>query len=157
WLPRTGGDDAHAADGGQRPLCRHAADDGLLRAVDVHERLPQPRFRKPVFRGRHDLSGLAGQESNLHADAQRRPPGRTGVLRGSMRAAGSLVALSLFSAAAQEMVPVAKFGVTVVLPTGLRGLIYRIPRDSNRLPDGAKLKKPIGTIYTASLNVPEHD
>lgn len=50
-------------------------------------------------------------------------------------------------------VPEAKFGTTVVIPAGLRGLIYRIRPGSNRLPDFAKLK-PEGTIYTSSLNVP---
>jgi PA14 domain len=46
-----------------------------------------------------------------------------------------------------------RFGTTVVIPAGLRGQIYHIKRDSPRLPNLRKLK-PVGTIYTTSLNVP---
>jgi hypothetical protein len=46
-----------------------------------------------------------------------------------------------------------KFGTTVVIPAGLRGIVYHIPPGTTRLPDFAKLK-PKGTIYTSSLNVP---
>jgi PA14 domain len=56
-----------------------------------------------------------------------------------------------FAAAQDE--PVATFGTTVVIPSGLRGLVYHIRRDSDRLPNLAKLK-PAGTIYTSSLNIP---
>jgi hypothetical protein len=55
------------------------------------------------------------------------------------------------SAASQEQV--ATFGTTVVVPSGLRGEIYHIRHNSKRLPDFEK-RKPVGTIYTASLNVP---
>jgi hypothetical protein len=55
-------------------------------------------------------------------------------------------------AAAQEE-PVATFGTTVVISSGLRGLVYHIKHDSDRLPNFAKLK-PAGTIYTSSLNIP---
>jgi hypothetical protein len=55
-------------------------------------------------------------------------------------------------AAAQDE-PVATFGTTVVIPSGLRGLVYHIKHDSGRLPNFAKLK-PAGTIYTSSLNIP---
>lgn len=54
----------------------------------------------------------------------------------------------------QESVP--KFGTTVVIPGGLRGLVYHIPHDTLRLPEFGKLK-PKGTIYTASLHVPPQD
>jgi len=57
--------------------------------------------------------------------------------------------------AAQNEPPV-KFGVTVMIPSGLRGQIYKIKSNSTKLPDFARLK-PIGTIYTSSLNVPPHD
>jgi mannose-6-phosphate isomerase-like protein (cupin superfamily) len=46
-----------------------------------------------------------------------------------------------------------KFGTTVVIPAGLRGIVYHIPPGTTRLPNFAKLK-PQGTIYTSSLNVP---
>ena len=50
--------------------------------------------------------------------------------------------------------PMAKFGTTVVIPGGLRGEIFHIKRNSERLPDFERLKKPRGTIYTTSLDVP---
>jgi hypothetical protein len=49
--------------------------------------------------------------------------------------------------------PVATFGTTVVIPSGLRGEVYHIPSNSRRLPNFAKLKSR-GSIYTASLNIP---
>ena len=49
-----------------------------------------------------------------------------------------------------------KFGVTVVIPSGLKGQIYKIKKDSDRLPNFRKLK-PIGAIYTSFLNVPNQD
>jgi hypothetical protein len=57
--------------------------------------------------------------------------------------------------AAQSESPV-KFGVTVVVPSGLRGQIYKLKRGTSTLPDFGKLK-PIGTIYASSLNVPPQD
>lgn len=54
---------------------------------------------------------------------------------------------------AQTDDPVAHFGTTVVLSTGLRGDIYFIPPMSPKLPNFQKLK-PVGTIYTSELNVP---
>ncbi len=46
----------------------------------------------------------------------------------------------------------ATFGTTVTVPGGLTGTIYFIPPVSS-LPDLSKLK-PVGTIYTKTLNVP---
>jgi len=46
----------------------------------------------------------------------------------------------------------ANFGTTVVRPGGLQGQIYALPENTKRLPDFRKLK-PIGSIYTDSLNV----
>jgi hypothetical protein len=43
-----------------------------------------------------------------------------------------------------------------VIPAGLRGDVYNISRFTHRLPNFHKLK-PVGTIYTASLNVPAQD
>ncbi|HLG98085.1 MAG TPA: PA14 domain-containing protein [Bryobacteraceae bacterium] len=56
--------------------------------------------------------------------------------------------------AQQEATPV--FGTTVVIPSGLRGLVYYIHRRSARLPDFNKLK-PAGAIYTSSLDIPPQD
>ncbi len=61
-------------------------------------------------------------------------------------------ALLLIAASEQkEAVPV--FGTTVVIPSGLRGRIYKIHKYAKGLPDFSRLK-PIGTIYTSSLDVP---
>ena len=60
------------------------------------------------------------------------------------------------SGAAAQGEPAVKFGATVVLPSGLRGLIYRVKKNTERLPDFRKLK-PAGTIYTGSLNIPTQD
>jgi hypothetical protein len=45
------------------------------------------------------------------------------------------------------------FGTTVVIPSGLRGQIYNIKSRTRRLPNFEKLK-PVGAIYTTTLNVP---
>ena len=50
--------------------------------------------------------------------------------------------------------PVPTFGTTVVIPSGLRGQVYFIRHNSKRLPNFEKLK-PVGTIYTSALNVPQ--
>ena len=52
--------------------------------------------------------------------------------------------------------PVAHFGTTVVISSGLRGDIYFIPPQSLKLPRFEKLT-PVGTIYTTELNVPRHN
>lgn len=58
---------------------------------------------------------------------------------------------------AQESAPdTPTFGVSVVLPAGLTGQIYKLPRNTQRLPDFRKLK-PVGTIYTHSLAVAPRD
>jgi PA14 domain len=64
------------------------------------------------------------------------------------------ILLAAAGCAAAQDEPVATFGTTVVIPSGLRGLVYHIKRDSDRLPNFAKLK-PAGTIYTSSLNIPQ--
>jgi len=48
------------------------------------------------------------------------------------------------------------FGTTVVIPLGLEGRIYHIRHYAKKLPNFAKMK-PVGTIYTSSLNVPPQD
>ncbi len=52
--------------------------------------------------------------------------------------------------------PVAHFGTTVVLPSGLQGAVYHIRRNTSRLPDFKKMK-PVGIIYTSELNIPPQD
>ncbi len=75
-----------------------------------------------------------------------------------MRAAASLLAVCvLFRAtisAGQDKIPT--FGTTVVIPSGLRGAIYHIHHNANKLPKFEKLKS-VGTIYTTSLNIPPQD
>jgi hypothetical protein len=60
------------------------------------------------------------------------------------------------SARAAAQTPLVTFGTTVVLPSGLRGLVYHIRHNTMQLPDFRKLK-PVGSIYTASLNTPPQD
>ncbi len=67
---------------------------------------------------------------------------------------GCVLAVALLIVLAQEPVPT--FGTTVVINSGLKGLVYQIPRSSKHLPNFEKLK-PKGTIYTTSLNVPPRD
>ena len=74
-----------------------------------------------------------------------------------------MASLALFLCRAQE--PVFKpdplpadgslptFGITVVDSSGLRGQIYLIREGSQWLPNFKKLK-PVGSIYTSSLNIP---
>lgn len=50
----------------------------------------------------------------------------------------------------------ARFGTTVVIPTGLRGQIFTLRTGTSRLPNFDK-RKPVGTIYTASLDVAPQD
>jgi PA14 domain len=67
-----------------------------------------------------------------------------------------LALLAVCAAVAQQSEPPVKFGVTIVIPSGLKGQIYKIKKDSDRLPNFKKMK-PIGTVYTSSLNVPARD
>jgi hypothetical protein len=68
---------------------------------------------------------------------------------------GSCLAAVGFCASAlvaqQDAVPT--FGITVVIPSGLEGRVYHIPRNSSKLPDFRKMKSR-GSIYTTSLNIP---
>jgi hypothetical protein len=64
-----------------------------------------------------------------------------------------LVACATSAAAAQEE-PTAVFGTTVVIPSGLRGLIYHIGHFTRKLPEFEKLKPAGPPIYTSSLNLP---
>lgn len=64
------------------------------------------------------------------------------------------VILAAFWAIAQTDSPV--FGTTVVIPSGLRGLIYLIPKNTTELPAFDTLQ-PKGAIYTNCLNVTPRD
>jgi hypothetical protein len=55
----------------------------------------------------------------------------------------------------EEPTPV--FGTTVVIPSGLRGLVYHISHRTSHLPDFDKLKPAGPAIYTSSLNLPPQD
>jgi PA14 domain len=57
---------------------------------------------------------------------------------------------------AQQDLPVASFGTTVVSPAGLHGEVYHIPAHTTRLPRFDKLKSR-GSIYVDSLNIPARD
>ena len=52
--------------------------------------------------------------------------------------------------------PVTTFGVTVVDGFGLRGDIYLLKPETEFLPNFKKMK-PVGSIYTRSLNIPPRD
>jgi hypothetical protein len=56
----------------------------------------------------------------------------------------------------QEQEPVYVFGTTVVIPSGLKGVIYYISHSAKNLAELEK-DKPRGTIYTSSLNIPVQD
>jgi PA14 domain len=74
----------------------------------------------------------------------------------AFRAAWLVLVLACLAAAAQEeSTPV--FGTTVVVPSGLRGLVYHIHHNSKELPDFSKMKPAGPAIYTSSLNVPPQD
>src|SRR5215472_3406171 len=73
-----------------------------------------------------------------------------------MRTLAVLLIISAASTAIAQEDPVPKFGTTVVIPSGLRGEIYHIRRNTSKLPDLQK-RKPAGIIYTESLNVPAQD
>jgi hypothetical protein len=52
-----------------------------------------------------------------------------------------------------------RFGTTVVMSSGLQGNVFHISEFTKKLPSLDKLdkKKPSGTIYTSSLNIPPQD
>ncbi len=74
---------------------------------------------------------------------------------GKVRTFGVLVCALGAMGWAQEEGAV-KFGTTVVIPLGLKGEIYNIRRNSSKLPN-FKGRKPVGVIYTSSLNIPPQD
>lgn len=50
--------------------------------------------------------------------------------------------------------PTFVFGTTVVIPSGLRGLVYHMHHNRTKLPDFEKMKPAGPPIYTSSLNLP---
>jgi PA14 domain len=77
---------------------------------------------------------------------------------GHTLAAAACLALSAASAQIPTIrdAPITTFGVTVVDPFGLRGDIYLLRPDTDRLPKFEKLE-PVGAVYTSALNVPPRD
>jgi hypothetical protein len=71
-----------------------------------------------------------------------------------MRAAFIVALLACASVVAAQEEPTIVFGTTVVIPSGLRGLVYHIKRNRTQLPDFEKLKPAGPPIYTSSLNLP---
>ncbi len=71
-----------------------------------------------------------------------------------MRLSALLFLLMPLGATPEE--PVALFGTTVVIPSGLKGEIYFLPGNTQSLAVLARLH-PQGTIYTTSLDVPPQD
>jgi PA14 domain len=69
--------------------------------------------------------------------------------------AGCCAAQSATAPVHEEPTPV--FGTTVVIPSGLRGSVYHIHRQSKALPNFQKMKPAGPPIYTASLNLPPQD
>lgn len=65
-----------------------------------------------------------------------------------------IVLVTIVHAALAQEQPVPVFGTTVVIPFGLRGLVYHLRRNTATLPDLHKLKPQGQPIYTESLNVP---
>jgi PA14 domain len=76
-----------------------------------------------------------------------------------LNVAGLLLALGavLASGVAAQEGPTAIFGTTVVIPSGLRGLVYNIHHNRTQLPDFEKMKPAGAAIYASSLNVPPQD
>ena len=77
---------------------------------------------------------------------------------GYAMAAAFCLAVSLGSAQTPTVrdAPITTFGVTVVDPFGLRGDIYLLNPNTEKLPKFEKLK-PIGAIYASALNIPPRD
>src|SRR5689334_293453 len=72
------------------------------------------------------------------------------------KAAAWLLVSSLAALCTAQEKGLATFGSTVVIPSGLRGLIYHLPPGVGSLPDFGTLW-PVGAIYTTHLNVPPQD
>ena len=79
--------------------------------------------------------------------------------RRSLLPLATLLALAVAGLAQEqppEQEPVYVFGTTVVVPSGLQGVVYFISESATKFLDLSK-QKPRGTIYTSSLNIPTQD
>ena len=65
----------------------------------------------------------------------------------------TLLAAAVLAAGQEQPV---SFGTTVVVPGGLEGVVYHIPKNSKVIPDLGKIK-PQGKIYVSALNIPLRD
>ena len=74
-----------------------------------------------------------------------------------MRPALLLAAITCVPALVAQEEPIPVFGTTVVISSGLRGLVYYIHHNRTQLPDFEKLKPAGPAIYTSSLNLPPQD
>ncbi len=72
-----------------------------------------------------------------------------------------LIGLASVAGAVQEppseQDPVYVFGTTVVIPSGLQGVVYFISHAAKNLEELGVKDKPRGTIYASSLNIPPQD
>jgi hypothetical protein len=75
----------------------------------------------------------------------------------SRRAVLIVAVLACSSAAGGQEEPTAVFGTTVVIPSGLRGLVYYLHHNASKLPNFKKMKPAGPAIYTSSLNLPPQD
>jgi PA14 domain len=78
----------------------------------------------------------------------------------ALRLAVLLLAMLACAAAQEQPTPV--FGTTVVIPSGLRGLVYylhpnHLNPNASKLPNFKKMKPAGPAIYTSSLNLPPQD
>jgi len=93
----------------------------------------------------------------LGADFSNAALGYDAVMGLSGRLPWLLAMLLAASAVAAQEQPTVVFGTTVVIPSGLRGLVYHIHKNTLKLPDFENLKPVKTPIYTSSLNVPPQD
>jgi hypothetical protein len=69
----------------------------------------------------------------------------------------AITCVTYISALVAQEEPIPVFGTTVVISSGLRGLVYYIHHNRTELPDFEKLKPAGPPIYTSSLNLPPQD
>jgi hypothetical protein len=64
-----------------------------------------------------------------------------------------LIAAAVQLGAQDPQEPRVVFGITVVIPAALEGRIYKVRNNTQKIPNFKKIK-PVGTVYTTSLNIP---
>jgi hypothetical protein len=70
--------------------------------------------------------------------------------------AACLLAIGVRLCAQESSKPEVVFGTTVVASSGLEGRVYHLRNDIKELPNFKKMK-PVGKIYTSSLNIAPQD